>query len=76
MVLITVRLPLEATLPGAMHHYGLAKDEVDLNYGLVPIDPVQGLYALRVTEDASHRLGMAVEGPYADPKIEPFGPPL
>ncbi|WP_433360138.1 hypothetical protein [Streptosporangium sp. CA-115845] len=40
------------------------------------IDPDQGLYGLRVTEAAARRVDPAAgEGPYADPRIEPYGPP-
>ncbi|MER5623609.1 hypothetical protein [Streptosporangium sp. NPDC002544] len=76
MLLITVRLPPDATLAQAMRHLGLPKEEVDTGYGLVLIDPDQGLYGLRVTEAAARRVDPAAgEGPYADPRIEPYGPP-
>ncbi|GII85020.1 hypothetical protein Ssi03_30100 [Sphaerisporangium siamense] len=75
MVLITVRLPPEATLEQAVHRLGLSEDEVDTGYGLVPLDPDQGLYALRVTESAGHRVAPDAGGPFSDPPIEPFGPP-
>ncbi|MEU6998241.1 hypothetical protein [Nonomuraea sp. NPDC046570] len=71
MVLITVRLPRGATLADAIERLGLSEDEVDTGYGLVLIDPDQGLYGLRVTDEAGHRAGP----PYSDPRIEPFGPP-
>jgi hypothetical protein len=75
MVLVTVQLPPEATLQEAMQQLGLTEDEVDTAYGLVPLDPEQGLYALRVTEDAGHRVTPAAGGPFSDPPIEPYGPP-
>ncbi|WP_203983998.1 hypothetical protein [Sphaerisporangium rufum] len=74
MVLVTVELPPGATLEQAAHALGLAEDEVDTGYGLVPLDPARGLYALRVTEEAGRRVPPAA-GPYADPTIEPYGPP-
>lgn len=76
-VLVTVTLPAGATLPDALSRYGLAPDEVDQEYGLVSVDPAQGLYALLVDEDAAARLtgSPGVSGPYADPPIEPYGPP-
>ncbi|MBX6381987.1 MAG: hypothetical protein IRZ07_03285 [Microbispora sp.] len=61
-----------------MRHLGLAADEVDAAYGLVPVDPGRNLYVLRVTEDAGRRVGAAGDadgGPYSDPPIEPYGPP-
>ncbi|MEO3807632.1 hypothetical protein ABGB17_01370 [Sphaerisporangium sp. B11E5] len=75
MVLITVHLPPGATLADARHELGLAEDEVDTAYGLVPLDPDQGLYALRVTEPAAGRAAPPAGGPYSDPPIEPYGPP-
>ncbi|MFC4585963.1 hypothetical protein [Sphaerisporangium corydalis] len=73
MVLVTVRLPPTATLGEAMLRLGLTEDEVDMAYGLVPIDPDQGLYVLRVTDDAGARVGPDA-GPFSDPHIEPHGP--
>ncbi|MEV6985874.1 hypothetical protein AB0M95_32070 [Sphaerisporangium sp. NPDC051017] len=76
MVLVTVRLPAGATLEEALRRLGLTEDDADTAYGLVPLDPEQGLYALRVTEDAGRRVGQAGGGgPFADPPIEPYGPP-
>ncbi|WP_326640920.1 hypothetical protein OG884_00260 [Streptosporangium sp. NBC_01755] len=76
MLLITVRLPSDATLAQAMRHLGLPEEDVDTGYGLVLIDPDQNLYGLRVTEAAARRVDPAAGGgPYADPRIEPYGPP-
>lgn len=66
MALMTVRLAPGATLADAIERLGLAEEDVDTGYGLVLIDPDQQLYALRVSDEA---------GGFADPKIEPFGPP-
>ncbi|MFI9803596.1 hypothetical protein ACIHEJ_04345 [Streptomyces sp. NPDC052301] len=76
-VLVTVTLPAGATLTDALRRYGLTSDEVDEAYGLVPVDPAQGLYALLVSEEAAARItgGPGVSGPYANPPIEPYGPP-
>ncbi|WP_328710257.1 hypothetical protein [Microbispora hainanensis] len=69
-VLITVRLTAPATLETAMRRLGLAEDEVDTGYGLVPVDPRKDLYVLRVTEEAGRRVGDsdagAVDGGAAD----------
>ncbi|MEV0587157.1 hypothetical protein [Nonomuraea sp. NPDC050310] len=69
MILVTVRLPPGATLEDAIERLDLAPEEVDSAYGLVLIDPDQGLYGLRVTEKAWR------EGAFSDPRIEPYGPP-
>ena len=77
MVLVTVRLPRGATLESALRRLDLGEDDVDTGYGLVSLDPAAGLYALRVADSVAGRLDRAsmAEGVYADPRIEPFGPP-
>ncbi|GII03635.1 hypothetical protein [Planobispora takensis] len=76
MLLVTVRLPPDATLTDAMESLGLSQEEVDIGYGLVSIDPAHGLYVLRVSESAARRIDPATgTGVYSDPPIEPFGPP-
>ncbi|MGW3210248.1 hypothetical protein [Streptomyces sp. NPDC001135] len=76
-VLVTVTLPAGATLQDALRRYGLTPDQVDETYGLVSVDPAQDLYALLVSEEAATRLtgSTGVSGPFADPPIEPYGPP-
>jgi hypothetical protein len=75
--MLTVELPAdEATLAAALEALQLAPDEVDDEFGLVPIDPAKGLYTLLVSEAAGARAGARRgAGPYANPAIEPFGPP-
>ncbi|GGK83299.1 hypothetical protein HS048_17025 [Planomonospora sp. ID91781] len=76
MRMVTVRLAAGATLAQAMEELGLPEEEVDTGYGLVAIDPAQGLYGLRVTEAGARRMDPeAGGGPYSDPPIEPYGPP-
>jgi hypothetical protein len=77
--MITVRLPHGATLATATERLGLSEDDVDTGYGLVLVDPGQGLYGLRVTDEAARKVDPAAiaqpgEGVHADPRIEPFGP--
>ncbi|WP_084958615.1 hypothetical protein [Thermoactinospora rubra] len=69
MILLTVRLPPGASLQDAVARLKLDPEEVDTAYGLVLIDPDQGLYGLRVSEKAWR------EGAFSDPAIEPYGPP-
>ncbi|MET8449736.1 hypothetical protein [Streptomyces sp. NPDC005209] len=80
VVLVTVTLPAGATLGDALRRYDLTPDQVDQEYGLVSVDPAQGLYALLVTADAAERITgtpgtPGAAGPYANPSIEPYGPP-
>lgn len=74
-MLITVRLPHGADLESARRKLGLAEDEVDAGYGLIPVDPANDLYAMRVTEAAGLRVSGShpeASGPYADPPIAPM----
>jgi hypothetical protein len=82
-VMLTVKLPPgQATLDEARHRLGLAPGEVDEKFGLVPLDPAEGVYAVLVPAEAGARAAASaagqageVGGPYANPPIEPFGPP-
>ncbi len=81
-VMLTIKLPSErATLAEVRKRLGLAEDEIDEGFGLVALDPAAGLYAVVVAAEAGARASAAagdtgeVGGPYANPRIEPFGPP-
>ncbi|MFI9509203.1 hypothetical protein [Nocardia sp. NPDC052566] len=73
MPLLTIRLPRNATLAVALRTLGLAERDVDIAFGLIAVDPVEGLFALRVTESAATRLtnGNHQVEIFADPPIEP-----
>lgn len=78
MLMLTVKLdPDRATLEDARERLGVGEDEIDSDFGVVGIDPEEHLYAIMVDEQAAERLSDQpdVEGPYANPRIEPFGPP-
>ncbi|MFD0660810.1 hypothetical protein [Thermocatellispora tengchongensis] len=72
MVLLTVRLPPGATLADALARLELAEEDVDTAFGLVPIDPGTGLYAVRVAEEASHRAANTAGGPSPTPRSPPM----
>ena len=76
-VLVGVTLWPGATLRDAVRRLRLADDEVDTAYGLVAVDPARHVYALLVTPSAGERIRgtSGAGGPYANPRIEPFGPP-
>jgi hypothetical protein len=64
------------TLDQVCARFGLGNDDVDREFGVVATDPDENLYAIVVEESAVERLGgeeaKALEGPYANPRIEPF----
>jgi hypothetical protein len=77
-VMMTVELdPEEATVAKAAERLGVEPDRIDAEFGVVSIDPEQNLYTVLVDEQvaagAAGRPG--VEGPFSNPRIEPFGPP-
>lgn len=77
-VTLTVRLgPEPPALDDVARRMGLRPDQLDRDFGVVLIDPARHLYAVLADEDAA--AGAAgtegVRGPYADPRIEPLGPP-
>jgi hypothetical protein len=75
--LITVTLPPGATLQDVLRQFDLTPEQVDHEYGLVAVNPAEGTFALLVTEEAAARITgtSGARGPYADPRIEPYGPP-
>jgi hypothetical protein len=76
-VMVTLRLdPARATLPKVLGLLGLAPEEVDPGFGVVPIDPAEHLYTILVDQAAAARVAGApqVEGVFGNPRIEPLGP--
>jgi hypothetical protein len=77
-VMVTLRLdPEQATLEEVRRLLGLTEAEVDPAFGVVNISPAEHLYTILVDQAAASRVEGAeqVEGVYANPRIEPFGPP-
>ena len=76
-VLMTVELPGGASLDAAAARLGVAPEDLDAEYGVVPIDPEHHLYSVMAEERAIAGTGArpGTEGPFSNPRIEPFGPP-
>jgi hypothetical protein len=77
-LMLTVKLdPERATLEDARERLGLEEGELDDDFGVVEIDPDQHQYAVLVDEKAAEQISgqPGVKGPFANPPIEPFGPP-
>jgi len=62
--------------------YGLSREEVDEDFGIIPVDRERSIYTILVDEDAAERLRSSEEssqggvtGIFSNPRIEPFGPP-
>lgn len=79
-VMVTIQSPENPpTIAELRSRYDLAEDEIDGDFGVVEIDPQDHLYTVLVEEaSASKFVSTAdwdVSGPFANPRIEPFGPP-
>ena len=81
-VLVQVLLSPDAATPeAAARRLGVAVACLDPDYGVVPTDPDTGLYAVMLraalADAVAARLtgGDPAEGVFANPRIEPFGPP-
>lgn len=63
--------------------FNLTAGEIDAQFGVLPTDPSEGLYTVLVDVRASERIKNVLatrpsdpaEGLFANPPIEPFGPP-
>jgi hypothetical protein len=77
--LMTVKAPHGTpTLAEAARQLGVKTEDIDATFGVVPVDPEAGLYAVQVRAD---RLPKRTEGsakdyrgPWSNPRITPFGP--
>jgi hypothetical protein len=69
--------PAEASVEEVQRKLGLEPSQLDADFGVVEVDPAQHKYAVLVDEEVATRLAgtRGVEGPFANPPIEPFGPP-
>jgi hypothetical protein len=81
MVLMTVHGSDGApSLAQAASELGVSVADIDDKFGIVPINPAEGLYAVQVKEtsiDARAAAGADrsnYRGPYSNPQIAPFGP--
>jgi len=77
-LMLTLRLnPAQATLAHVRDKLKLDAEEIDSDFGVVSIDPAAQLYTVLVDDAAALRVAgtAGVQGPFANPPIEPFGPP-
>jgi len=76
--LLTIQLePEHATIEEVTKRLDLGAEDIDEDFGVVCIDPREGLYTVLVDEEAA---GIAadhpdVEGPWENPAIEATGAP-
>lgn len=63
--------------------FGFKQQELDLQFGVIEIDPKDDLYCISVDQEAVQRVqksfgddASSTEGPFSNPPIAPFGPPI
>jgi len=78
MVLMTVHgLNGPPSLAQAATELGISVTDIDQHFGVVAINPGEGLYAVQAKESSIHRDETArgdYRGPFSNPEIAPFGP--
>ena len=77
-VMMTLQWPHAPTVEEICGKLGLAKTDIDGDFGVVEVDPDDHLYTFMVDEQKASEIAQNtadVEGPYANPRIAPFGPP-
>ncbi|MCJ2129290.1 hypothetical protein [Methylobacterium sp. E-045] len=79
MVTMTVAIP--GTKPGiaqAAKALGVKAGAIDRSFGVIAVDPRRNLYAVQVRASAIASLPSdgPFQGPFSNPKIAPFGPPV
>ena len=65
------------SIGAAVARLGVAIEDVDTEFGVVPIDALRGIYSVRVRADRlakSPEGQKAYQGPFSDPPIASFGP--
>lgn len=74
--LMTITSPRGApTLSEAARQLGVSVENMDHAFGVVPIDPEKGIYAVQVKGPQATQQGSGqFHGPWSNPRIEPFGP--
>jgi hypothetical protein len=65
------------TIEEAAKQLGLKSEDIDRNFGVVPIDPARRLYSVQAFVQKApdnSASGTDHKGPFSNPDIEPFGP--
>lgn len=77
--MVTLKLdPEQATVGAVRKRFDLEPGEIDASFGVIDVDPSRHIYAVLVDEQAATSItgrDPDAGGPFADVKIEPFGPP-
>ena len=71
------------SLDEVRREFNLKPDEIDRQFGVIATDPQEGMFTVLIDAAATHRVQAelakrprnSAEGIFANPRIEPFGPP-
>jgi hypothetical protein len=83
-VMLQFRYPGHApSLADVARLFNLKANEIDAEFGVIATDPIEGLYTVLIDARARKRVEAVLatrphdpaEGIFANPRIEPFGPP-
>jgi hypothetical protein len=77
-VMLSFRDDTAPSLEQIKQRLGLSDEEIDLQFGLIEIDPDAHEYTILVEDSAAARITGRPEwkgGAFSNPKIAPFGPP-
>jgi hypothetical protein len=79
-VMMTVRWQAGApTIGDIKQRFSLTDKEIDSTFGVVEVDPDEHIFTFLVEENSASKVksgvDISVEGPFSNPRIEPFGPP-
>lgn len=76
--LMTVKSPAGVpSVESAATILNVSPSDMDPSFGVVPIDPEKGLYAVQVKAGAlatRQNSGAQFDGPFSNPRIEGYGP--
>lgn len=80
-LMMTVQWPGKApTIDEIQQRFSLSDEEISKSFGVVEVDPNEHIYTFLVNENSVSKIlqsgaEVKVEGPFSNPRIEPFGPP-
>lgn len=66
------------SLASAAAQLGVSLEDLDAAFGVVPVDPQAGMYAVQARSDRAHVAPVSEHrypGPYSSPPIAPYCPP-
>jgi hypothetical protein len=76
-MMMTIRVPrgIAPTIDAIRTRYQLAADELDVEFGVIAIDPHEGTYTVLIDEGAVSKIrsqgDWEISGPFSSPRIDP-----